>query len=178
MKRRLPAVCLAVAVLVADLASKHCIFAWFDSAGIRSGQVSWIFGEWFGLARVMNPGVTGGIGSFLGPVFLSIFTAVASVGIALYLLLPKGHDRWTLVSLALILGGAVGNLYDRVIFGEVRDFIDVWPRLPWPSWLHHWPTFNIADSGIVVGVVMLVVHSLFLAKKTAAHGSEDSSREM
>ncbi len=172
MKSRLPAVGLALVVLVADLASKHFVFAWFDAEGVHSGQVTWIFGEWFGLARVMNPGVTGGIGSFLGPTFLSIFTGIAVVGIALYLLLPKGHDRWTLFALALIFGGAIGNLYDRVQYGAVRDFIDVWPRLPWPAWLHHWPTFNIADSGIVVGVVMLVVHSLFLSKKAEKAAEE------
>jgi signal peptidase II len=167
MKSRLPALLLAAAVLAADLVSKRLVFDWFERRGIGEGQLVWLAGDWFGFARVMNPGVTGGMGSFLGPTLLSVFTAVAALGIALYLVLPKGHDRLTLLALALILGGAVGNLYDRVQFGAVRDFIDVWPRLPWPPWLDHWPTFNVADSGIVVGVSLLVVHSLFFSKGTA-----------
>jgi len=173
MMRRIPAILLAASVLAADLLSKHLAFSWFDSKGVAEGQVVWLAGDWFGFARVMNPGVTGGMGSFLGATFLAVFTGAAAIGIALYLLLPKGHDRFTLVALAFILGGAVGNLYDRVFFGEVRDFIDVWPRLDWPSWLHHWPTFNIADSGIVAGVVMLVFHSVFLSRKSAARASEE-----
>jgi len=173
MKRRVPALVLAAAVLVADLVSKQLVFSWFNSRGVSEGQVVWLVGDWFGAAHVMNPGVTGGMGSFLGATFLAVFTAVAAIGIALYLVFPKGHDRWTLVALGLILGVAVGNLYDRVLFGEVRDFIDVWPRLDWPAWLHHWPTFNIADSGIVAGVAMLVFHSLFLSRKSAARAPEE-----
>jgi len=179
MKKRLPALLLAAAVLAADLVTKALVFGWFERRGIREGEVVWLAGDWFGFARVMNPGVTGGMGSFLGPTLLSVFTLLASIGIALYIFLPRRHDRWTLVALALILGGAIGNLYDRLRFGEVRDFIDVWPRLSWPSWLHHWPTFNIADSCIVAGVAMLVFHSLFLHRKRAetATESEDEPEE-
>ncbi len=155
----------AAAVAAADLVSKAAVFSLLDGRGVEYGERYWIFGHWFALTRVMNPGVTGGVGSALGPVLLSALTFLAVVGITLYILLPKGHDRWTLIALGLILGGAIGNLFDRLVFGEVRDFIDVWPRLSWPPWLYHWPTFNLADSAIVTGVIMLLFHSLFLAKK-------------
>jgi signal peptidase II len=63
-------------------------------------------------------------------------------------------ERWTAAGLAAILGGAVGNLIDRVSMGYVVDFIDVYYR----QW--HWPAFNIADSAITVGVGILVVQGL------------------
>jgi signal peptidase II len=155
----------AAAVAAADLISKAAVFSWLDGRGLEFGEKYWVFGRWFALTMVMNPGVTGGVGSALGPTLLSALTFLAVVGITLYILLPKSHDRWTLLALAFILGGAIGNLFDRLVFGEVRDFIDIWPRLPWPPWLFHWPTFNLADSAIVTGVIMLLFHSLFLSGK-------------
>ena len=78
-------------------------------------------------------------------------------------------DRWTKIALALLLGGAVGNLIDRLIYGYVIDFIDFY----YPS-QHgclmlfnagfgtcHWPTFNIADSAICIGAVLLLIVGLF-----------------
>jgi signal peptidase II len=65
--------------------------------------------------------------------------------------------RWeTGVGLALILGGALSNLFDRIRFGRVVDFLDVYYRS------YHWPTFNLADSAIVVGAGFLVFQLLFL----------------
>ena len=167
---------LAAVVAIADLLTKRIVFDWFDDRGMVEGEIHWIYGRFFGWARVMNPGVTGGVGSALGPTLLSLLTTVAVVAILLYLILPRGHSRFTLTGLALVLGGAVGNLYDRIVFGEVRDFIDVWPRLPWPSWLHHWPTFNIADSAIVTGVILLMFHSLFLHPKETRERNQAAAR--
>ena len=62
---------------------------------------------------------------------------------------------WQALGIALILGGALGNLIDRLAYGHVIDFIDVY----YGSW--HWPAFNVADSGITVGAAILIVHSLF-----------------
>jgi len=65
--------------------------------------------------------------------------------------------RWeTGVGLAFILGGALSNLFDRIRFGRVVDFLDVYYRS------YHWPTFNLADSAIVVGAGLLVFQLLFL----------------
>ena len=63
--------------------------------------------------------------------------------------------------MALILGGALGNVWDRITLGYVIDFIDFY----YNSW--HWPAFNVADSAITVGAVMLVIDGLFLHKKKA-----------
>ncbi|MBU0499800.1 MAG: lipoprotein signal peptidase [Gammaproteobacteria bacterium] len=63
----------------------------------------------------------------------------------------KRHERSAAAALALILGGAWGNLIDRVLFGRVTDFIDLY----YGTW--HWPAFNLADSAITLGVVMLLI---------------------
>jgi len=67
-----------------------------------------------------------------------------------------------LLSLALILGGAIGNLADRLLSGSVTDFIEVYVGS------FHWPTFNAADSAISIGIVIMAIDSLFLHRRTAA----------
>jgi signal peptidase II len=86
--------------------------------------------------------------------FFLIFGIVISVFIILWLrkLSPKEH--WEKLSLAFILGGAIGNIIDRVYYGYVIDFIDFYIK----SW--HWYTFNIADSAICIGVTILCLVSL------------------
>jgi signal peptidase II len=66
-------------------------------------------------------------------------------------------DTQVMIGLMLVLGGAIGNVIDRVRFGYVIDFIDVYYR----SW--HWPTFNVADSAITMGAVLLVLDALGIA---------------
>lgn len=90
----------------------------------------------------------------------SFFTALAiivSIVIVVWLKRLPSDDKWTAAGLALILGGAIGNVIDRIYFGYVTDFLDVYYGG------YHWPTFNIADSGISIGAAVLVIHSLFFA---------------
>ncbi len=85
--------------------------------------------------------------------FFAGLATVVSVVMALWLrLTPRGHWRDAL-PLALVIAGAVGNLIDRVRYGYVVDFVD------WYVGKHHWPAFNVADSAIVVGAVLLVLFS-------------------
>jgi signal peptidase II len=88
------------------------------------------------------------------------FFVVLALLVTLTLLVWLGRlsprDRFTAAGLALVIGGAVGNLIDRLLYGHVIDFIDVY----WDASLH-WPAFNIADSAITVGVALLLVESLF-----------------
>jgi signal peptidase II len=88
--------------------------------------------------------------------------AVLIIGVLVVWLrrLPPGHGRVAL-ALALILGGAAGNLVDRVLYGHVIDFIDLY----YGTW--HWPTFNIADSAITLGAVLLILDAL-LGRRAAA----------
>jgi signal peptidase II len=71
------------------------------------------------------------------------------------------EDRLTRAALGGVFGGAVGNLIDRLMYGEVTDFIDV----HWRS--HHWPAFNVADSAITIAVGAVVLNSLFFARSEA-----------
>ncbi|HEC19706.1 MAG TPA: lipoprotein signal peptidase [Gammaproteobacteria bacterium] len=87
--------------------------------------------------------------------FFTIIAIVVSVVIVGWLARLKPGQRWLALALALILGGALGNLWDRLTLGYVVDFIQVY----YQKW--YWPAFNIADSAITVGAVMLVLDSLF-----------------
>ncbi len=70
------------------------------------------------------------------------------------------EERWMAIALTLVLGGAIGNVIDRVLLGHVIDFIDIY----YGGW--HWPTFNIADSAISIGAVMMVIDGLRGQKKS------------
>jgi signal peptidase II len=86
--------------------------------------------------------------------FFTVIAIAVSTGIVIWLKrLPADH-RLTAVSLTLILGGAVGNVWDRMLLGYVIDFIDVYYAA------YHWPAFNIADSAITVGACLLIFDSL------------------
>ncbi len=83
--------------------------------------------------------------------FFAVLALVVSIVLAVWLYRLKTHEKWLAMALSLVLGGAIGNLIDRVYYGYVIDFIDVY----YNAW--HWPAFNIADSAISVGAVMLVI---------------------
>lgn len=99
-------------------------------------------------------GVLAGTRSPVRMVFFVLVSSVA-IGCVLYLLKNLRPGRTSVVtSLALILGGAVGNLIDRLRMGEVIDFIDL-------HWHHlHWPAFNVADSSITIGVILLFIQMI------------------
>jgi len=83
-----------------------------------------------------------------------ITVAIAASVFILYLLARHGHQRVFGLALAMILGGAVGNVIDRIAYGHVIDFLD----FHWQGW--HWPAFNVADSAIVGGAALLIVDEL------------------
>ena len=135
---------IAIGAIVADQATKALIRAW-----LAEGE-TWPAGfELIRLSHVENTGAAFGILQGAGP--LLIASSIVGVAVVLVLLYaaPAG-DRLYTAALALVLGGAVGNLIDRVLRGEVTDFID-------PT---HYPAFNLADSSIVVGVIALILLSL------------------
>lgn len=109
------------------------------------------------LVNVRNEGAAFGLMSALGNKFFIVVSFIA-IGFIIALLI-KNKD--SILSLALILGGAVGNLIDRLFLGYVRDFIDVFIGR------YHWPAFNVADSSLTIGIFLLIVSPLF--KKTRRH---------
>jgi signal peptidase II len=84
--------------------------------------------------------------------FVLLGLAISVVLVVWLLRLPR-TARWLACTLALILGGALGNLWDRLQWGHVIDFVDVYVA----GW--HWPAFNVADSAITIGAVMLIIDS-------------------
>lgn len=106
----------------------------------------------FSLTYVRNTGAAFGIfaGSaelFRRP-FLILVSVVAIGFIVVMLKRLRDSEKWLVTALAFVLGGAIGNLIDRVLYGEVIDFLDCF----WGS--YHWPAFNVADSFITVGVTI------------------------
>jgi signal peptidase II len=90
-----------------------------------------------------------------------LFTGLASVVtvvLIVWLFRLPTHEKYTAAALGLIIGGAVGNLIDRIMNGYVVDFIDVYYRT------HHWPAFNLADSAITGGVILLLLDGLVLSR--------------
>jgi signal peptidase II len=116
----------------------------------------------FNITYIRNPGAAFGFLADSSPAFRSIFfvgVAVMAIIMILYLIKKISDEKLLLTfCLSLILGGAVGNLVDRVRFGEVVDFLDFY------LFSYHWPAFNVADSAIAVGAIILVLE--MVKKKT------------
>jgi signal peptidase II len=90
--------------------------------------------------------------------FTVIALGVSSV-MTVWLMKLKPDEKWLAAALALVIGGAIGNLYDRIAYGHVVDFI----HLHWDE--HYFPAFNIADSAITLGAIMLLIDSLVFSQK-------------
>jgi len=90
--------------------------------------------------------------------FFIVLALVVSVAIVMWIKKLTTDDKWVAIALSLVLGGAIGNVIDRVLFGHVIDFIHVY----YEQW--SWPVFNIADSAITIGVVILLLDGFFGGK--------------
>ena len=122
-------------------------------------------------------GVLSGAGEQFRVPFFYLVSIAAVIFIFSYYRKLRTEQRYLQIALALVLGGAIGNTIDRVLRGYVIDFID-WHWFD-PYWLRpslHWPTFNVADSGITVGLAMLFLEMLF-AKKAAKAPAEPAPRK-
>lgn len=109
---------------------------------------------YFNLTMVWNEGVSFGMLQNAGIWPLVMMASLISVFLARWMV--KTSSKFEAISLGMIIGGAIGNTIDRFRFGAVADFFDVYVGT------YHWPAFNIADAGISIGVVMLLIHGLFM----------------
>lgn len=156
MRFLLPGV--AILTLVIDQISKRLVMTSF-SPGESWNPVA-ALERWVSLTYVTNTGAAFGLFPDHGVLFMIIAVVVVAVIVFYYRYLPG--DRWLVqTSLGLQLGGAMGNLLDRLRYGRVIDFID----------FKIWPIFNLADSAVVVGVVILAYH-LLRSEGSHAKGSE------
>ncbi len=109
------------------------------------------------IVHVENKGAAFSLFSNLGNKFFIVISLIAICAIIIYLSkLPKGLEFY---SLTMILGGAVGNLVDRIRIGKVIDFIDIYVN----KW--HWPAFNVADSALSIGIVLFIFANIRSGKK-------------
>jgi signal peptidase II len=116
-------------------------------------------------------GFLAGSGAKFRVPFFHLVSIAAVIFIFSYYRKLREDQRYLQFALALVLGGALGNALDRILRGYVIDFIDWhWFDPLWQRPSLHWPTFNVADSGISVGLVLLLLEML-IAKKTAAGAS-------
>ena len=150
---------LSLLVVAADRWTK-----WLASRRIELGDHVTVIAHIFAISHVENPGAAFSLfndSSSPGRVrwMLLVFSLLAAVAVMIELLKIGRRISATTIALALILGGALGNAYDRLRFGYVIDFLEV-------HIVHyHWPDFNVADSAIVVGGIMLLLDALFSGKE-------------
>lgn len=151
----LPWLGLSVVWIVLDQITKLWVQAHLEVGS--SVQIT----EFFNLVHVLNPGAAF---SFLASQagwqkhFLSAVAVLASI-VIVFMMRSSSHRKLTMFCLAGILGGALGNLIDRSLYGAVIDFLDFY----WEN--YHWPAFNVADIAISTGAVGLLIDELFLNKK-------------
>lgn len=156
--RRLgPGLALAVTLLIIDQVSKVYIVGVvmtppqvIEVTGFFNLVMAWNYGVSFGLFN--DPGTQKG---------LLIGVSIA-VSVALAVWMAREQSRVTRLALGAIIGGAIGNVIDRIRWGAVADFLD------FHAFGYHWPAFNVADAGIVLGAAILVLDNLFRpAEKTS-----------
>ncbi len=146
---------LSLLALVLDQSSKLLV------AGSMSLYESISVIPFFNITYVHNTGAAFSFLSDAGGWQRWLFAALAvviSAVLAVWLARLQKHETLLAVALALVLGGALGNLVDRLLYGYVIDFLDVYYR----QW--HWPAFNIADSAISLGVFLMLLESFGVGK--------------
>ncbi len=168
---------ITFAIVVVDQISKMLVkgisipFLGLEIQGMRYGSSIPVLGDFFRLTYIENPGMAFGFDPG-GKLFFSLFSIVLSIGI-LYYLYHARNDRWGVkIALALILGGAIGNMIDRTFYsiifedgplfhGKVVDFFDVdfFNIEIFGYSLTRWPVFNVADAAVTIGIfLLLIVH--------------------
>jgi signal peptidase II len=173
--KNIPYFILALGVFIADQLSKWSVtefmirpalgeeygisrpfLLWLTSAPERLPFTEIPIWPFFNIVMVWNRGMSFGILNHqtdYGPLLLGLLAAVIIVIFTIWMI--RSHSNFQCFGIALVIGGALGNILDRVRFGAVVDFLD----------FHindlHWPAFNVSDSCICVGVILLIVQSFF-----------------
>ena len=145
---------VAAAVAVADQIVKWWVKGFLaDSPGIIEVL------PFFNMVMVENRGISFGMfgGGALPPWLLAAVAGAVAVGLGVWL--SRVQARWLAAAIGLVIGGAVGNIVDRLCYGAVADFLDV------HAGAYHWPAFNLADAAITLGVVFLLIDALLIGRE-------------
>ncbi len=193
---------LSLAIIILDQVVKLLVHYNMDMG--LAGQIP-VLGDWFKLHYTLNPGMAFGmqLGSEYGKLALTLFRLVAMIGIAYYLyaLARRNTHQGLLWCIALVLGGAIGNVLDSIFYGVFLDnapygsstpwfhgqvvdmfYVDIWEGrvAEWvPLWggdyIALWPIFNIADAAIFVGVtIILIMQKKFFSDSNNTPKSTDT----
>ncbi len=149
--------CVAIAAFLIDQLTKWLVQGYF-----ANDHVQYSIGNFFNLVEAWNTGVSFSMfnnGGIIGALVLSAF----AIGVIVFMLfwLKKETNVLVQIALGLIIGGALGNVVDRIRFGAVYDFLDFYCG----QW--HWPAFNMADSFICVGAFVIIILGMFNSKSNA-----------
>lgn len=171
--------CLAAGGCAADLISKTLVFQWRGMP--REDNVYWLWEGYVGIETALNNGALFGLGQG-GSQYFAALSVVAAIGICVWLFrFGAAHDRFLTIALGCVMGGVLGNLYDRLglwsppagaaqeHYTGVRDWI-LWRYGKWT-----WPNFNIADCLLVCGAFCLVCQAL-MVKDVGDGDSNESSK--
>lgn len=181
--RKAPFFLFSVFLILADQLSKwavteHVIRPRVEGAGAPMNVADWYLAApaplpfaameilpFFNLVMVWNRGISFGLlnhSTDYGPLMLVVLAL--AITLVFTVLLWRSHEKIPATGMALIIGGALGNVIDRLRFNAVIDFLDFHANG------YHWPAFNVADSCIFLGVATLIIASLFPGKSTLAKG--------
>ncbi|MFA5516500.1 MAG: signal peptidase II [Desulfuromonadales bacterium] len=166
MSRFLLLLIVTLVVVPLDQATKLYI-----SSHFRLYESVTVLENFFHISYLRNKGAAFGLladSAFRIPFFITV-AVLAAAGILVYMYQISNRQRLLQAGLSLIFAGALGNLIDRVLYGEVIDFLD----FHWYE--HHWPAFNVADSAITVGVGLMLI-DLFLEERKKK-GNEKTEKE-
>lgn len=142
---------VAAAVIAADQLSKYWVLN-----HLLEQSIILVYTPFFNVVRAWNTGVSFSMFNNYGNLGALLLSAIALAIVVFLLFWLRGEkDRWGQVALGFIIGGAIGNVIDRVRLGAVFDFLD----FHWGE--NHWPAFNLADSFICIGATILILQSLF-----------------
>ena len=141
---------ISAIVVALDLFTKHLVQQAFEYGEHLT------INRFFDLVRYHNEGAAFSFLANAGGWQKWFFTGISIVAVVVitYLILKNLHNKLFCLGLALVLGGAIGNLIDRFVHGAVVDFIDIYYQQ------FHWPAFNVADSAITLGTFLLIVDEL------------------
>jgi signal peptidase II len=149
----------ALIVVLIDQISKWLVFNI-----LKPNQIYPVIYGFFNLVLVKNKGMAFGIFSQSRsgfPFYFLLAATMLAIGVIIFFFFwTKSHQKWLTVGLSLVLGGAAGNLIDRLRLGYVIDFLDFFLKS------YHWPSFNIADSAITIGTFWLMINIIIRNKLT------------
>jgi signal peptidase II len=163
----LPGLAIAAVIVVLDQLSK-----WWVVEVVMKPPRTIEITPFFNLVMGWNKGVSFGLFNTDSPLTVWLLPAVAGVIVVVLAVWLTRVDRLLLgAALGFIVGGAIGNIIDRLRFGAVADFLDV------HAMGYHWPAFNIADTMITVGAAVLIFDSLFVRGEPAKRGEGNERKK-